>query len=144
MPMRGVAESLTEDPPEQGLPADATDYSAIAASAHAFAESLEQIKVIEKVRTAERLNERGFAKRQYNLGDRVTFYLPPSKEQAQALGKNPKHCLQFAGPGVITKALSENGTAWQLTWNGRTYNRNVMHMQPPAVLKDSVYQILYC
>ena len=111
VPMRGVAESLTEDPPEQGLPADATDYSAIAASAHAFAESLEQIKAIEKVRTAERLNERGFAKRQYNLGDRVTFYLPPSKEQAQALGKNPKHCLQYAGPGVLTRSLSDNGTA---------------------------------
>ena len=54
MPMRGVAESLTEDPPEEGLPADATDFAAIAASAHAFAESLEQIKAVEKVRTAER------------------------------------------------------------------------------------------
>ena len=31
---------------------------------------------------------------------------------------------------MITRALSENGTAWQLTWNGRTYNRNIMHMQP--------------
>ena len=102
---------MTDDPPEQGLPADATDYSAIAASAHAFAESLEQIKAVEKVRAAERLNARGFAKKQYHIGDRVTFYLPPSKEQAQALGKNPKHCLQYAGPGIITRSLSENGTA---------------------------------
>jgi len=132
MPMRGVAESLTEDPPEEGLPADATDFAAIAASAHAFAESLEQIKAIEKVRTAERLNSRGHAKRTYHVGDRVTFYLPPTKEQAQRLGKNPEHCLQFAGPGIITKALSENGTAWRLNWNGRSYNRNIMHMQPYA------------
>ena len=132
MPMRGVAESLTEEPPEEGLPADATDFAAIAASAHAFAESLERIKAIEKSRTAERLNARGHAKKPYHVGDRVTFYLPPSKDQAQALGKNPKHCLQFAGPAIITKALSENGTAWRLTWNGRTYNRNIMHMQPYA------------
>ena len=132
MPMRGVAESLTEEPPEEGLPADATDFKAIAASAHAYAESLEQIKAIEKVRAAERLNERGFAKREYHIGDRVTFYLPPTQDQAQQLGKNPKHCLQYAGPAVITRSLSENGTAWQLRWNGRTYNRNIMHMQPYA------------
>ncbi len=132
MPMRGVAQSLTEDPPTDGLPADATDYKAIAASAHAYAESLEQIKAIEKVRAAERLNERGFAKRQYHIGDRVTFFLPPSKEQAKALGKNPKHCLQYAGPAIITESLSDNGTAWRMRWNGRTYNRNIMHMQPYA------------
>ena len=132
MPMRGIAESLTEDPPAEGLPADANDFKAIAASAYAFAESLQQIKAVEKVRAAEKLNERGFAKRRYNLGDRVTFYLPPSKEQAQALGKNPKHCLQYAGPAVITESLSNNGTAWRLRWNGCTYNRNIMHMQPYA------------
>ena len=111
MPMRGVAQSLTEDPPTDGLPADATDFKAIAASAHAYAESLQQIKAIEKVRAAERLNERGFAKRHYHIGDRVIFFLPPSKEQAKALGKNPKHCLQYAGPAIITESLSDNGTA---------------------------------
>ena len=100
--MRGVAESLTEDPPADGLPADARDIKAIAASAHAFAESLQQLKAVEKVRAAERLNERGFAKRQYHIGDRVTFYLPPTAEQAKALAKNPKHCLQYAGPALIT------------------------------------------
>ena len=130
MPMRGVAESLTEDPPDEGLPADANDFKAIAASAYAFAENLQQIKAIEKVRAAERLNERGFAIKRYHLHDRVTFYLPPSKEQAQSLSKNPKHCLQYAGPAVITESLSDNGTAWKLRWNGRTYMRNIMHMQP--------------
>jgi len=132
MPMRGVAESLTERPPDGGLPADVNDFKAIAASAYAFAESLQQIKAIEKVRAAERLNSRGFAKREFHLGDRVTFYLPPSQEQAQKLGKNPKHCLQYAGPALVTKSLSDNGTAWRLRWNGRTYNRNIMHMQPYA------------
>ena len=140
MPMRGVAESLTEDPPTDGLPADARDVKAIAASAHAFAESLQQIKAVEKVRAAERLNERGFAKRQYHIGDRVTFYLPPSAEQAKALAKNPKHCLQYAGPAIITESLSDNGTAWRLRWNGRTYNRNIMHMQPYAPDAHVLYE----
>ena len=140
MPMRGVAESLTEDPPADGLPADARDIKAIAASAHAFAESLQQIKAVEKVRAAERLNERGFAKRHYHIGDRVTFYLPPTAEQAKALDKNPKHCLQYAGPALITESLSDNGTAWRLRWNGRTYNRNIMHMQPYAPDAHVLYE----
>ena len=77
-----------------------------------------------------RLNEKGFSKHSYEIGDRVTFFLPPSQEQAQRLGKHPKHLLQYAGPGELVQQLSPNGTAWKMRWNGRTYNRNVMHMTP--------------
>ena len=62
------------------------------------------------------------------MGDRVTFYLSPTQRQAQTLGKNPKHILQYAGPGRIVRSLSERGTGWEIRWNGRRYQRNVMHM----------------
>jgi transposase InsO family protein len=130
MPMRGVAESLTIEPPPEGLPASASDLKTIAASAHAFAELLSNIKAVEKAQTALRLNARGFAKRTYHVGDRVTFYLPPSQKQAQRMGKNPKHMLQYAGPGEIRESLSNNGTAWRIWWNGKHYNRNIMHLNP--------------
>ena len=91
MPMRGVAESLTENPPPEGLPADANDIEAIAASAHAYAELIRNIKAVEKTRAAERLNARGSSKIEYKIGDRVTFFLPPNDKQAKALLKNPKH-----------------------------------------------------
>ena len=48
------------------------------------------------------------------------------------MGKNPKHMLQYAGPGEITESLSDNGTSWKLVWNGREYKRNVMHLRPYA------------
>ena len=44
------------------------------------------------------------------------------------MGKNPKHILQYAGPGRIVRSLSKNGTSWEISWNGRRYQRNVMHM----------------
>jgi hypothetical protein len=48
------------------------------------------------------------------------------------MGKNPKHMLQYAGPGELSRSLSNNGTAWRITWNGSHYNRNVMHLNPYA------------
>ena len=130
MPKRTIAESLTQNPPAQGLPASTSDIRTIAASVHAYTEHLQNVKAVERAQAALRLNEKGFSKHTYQVGDRVTFYLPPSQDQAQKLGKYPKHLLQYAGPGELVQALSNNGTAWKIRWNGRTYHRNVMHMIP--------------
>ena len=60
----------------------------------------------------------------------VTFFLPPSQKQAQTLGKNPKHMLQYQGPGEITECLSDNNTAFKIRCGSRTYKRNIMHISP--------------
>ena len=44
------------------------------------------------------------------------------------MGKNPKHMLQYQGPGVITESLSNNNTSFAIKYNNRTYKRNIMHM----------------
>ena len=36
--------------------------------------------------------------------------------------------MQYAGPGRITRSLSDKGTSWEISWNGRRYQRNIMHM----------------
>jgi transposase InsO family protein len=128
MPMRSIAESLTQNPPTEGLPADTNDLHTIAQSCEGYAQVLANIKAVEKVTAARNLNAKGHAKITYKVGDRVTFFLPPSQKQAQTLGKNPKHMLQYAGPGRITRSLSDKGTSWEISWNGRRYQRNVMHM----------------
>ena len=125
---RSIEESLTQHPPPEGLSADANDLNAVAQSCKGYAELLASIKAVEKVTAAKNLNAKGHAKITYKVGDRVTFYLPPSQKQAQTLGKNPKHMLQYAGPGSIIRSLSDNGTGWEIRWNGRKYQRNVMHM----------------
>ena len=140
MPMRGVAESLLQNPPYEGLPATANDLLTISASAKAYAEILENVKMVERSIAALRLNSRGFSKREYHIGDRVVFYLPPTTQQAKKLAKNPKHMLHYTGPGEITHPLSDKGTSWKIWWNGKHYSRNVMHMSPYAPDQHVLYE----
>ena len=80
MPMRRIAESLTQNPPPEGLPADTNDLHTIAQSCEAYAQLLANVKAVEKVAAARNLNAKGFAKKTYKLGERVTFFLPPSSK----------------------------------------------------------------
>ena len=128
MRCRSVAESLLQDPPTEGLPATANDLRTIAVSAHAFNEIISNIKSVERSRAANKLNAYGQPISEFTVGDRVTFYLPPSQKEAERMGKNPKHMLQYQGPGVITESLSDNNTSFAIKCNNRTYKRNIMHM----------------
>ena len=64
-------------------------------------------KAFEKTKNAILLNSQGKYKISYNIGDKVSFYLPPSAEQAKQQEKNPKHMLQWTGPAIITDSLSK-------------------------------------
>lgn len=128
MPCRSVAESILQQPPAEGLPATADDLKSIAVSVNAFMEQITNVKAVEKAQTAIRLNADGTSRIQYRLGDKVSFYLPPSEEAARAMGKKKKHMLQFVGPGEIVEVLSPNHTAFKIRYQGRHYQRNVMHL----------------
>ena len=128
MSCRSVAESLVENPPAEGLPATACDLRSIAIAASAFNEVISNIKAYERANAANNLNAYGRPLREFAVGDRVTFYLPPSQAEAEKMGKNPKHMLQYQGPGIITEALSNNNTSFAIKCNNRTYKRNIMHI----------------
>ena len=38
--------------------------------------------------------------------------------------------LQYQGPGVVVKSLSNNDTSYRIKCGNRHYNRNIMHMSP--------------
>ena len=126
MPCRSIAESVLENPPPEGLPANADDLRAIATSVHAFIEQINNVKAVETALTAIRLNADGSSKITFRVGDSVGFYLPPSQEAAQSMHKKKKHILQYSGPGEITEALSP--TSFKIHYKGRNYFRNVMHI----------------
>ena len=130
MPARSIAESLTENPPPEGLPAGVDDLKTIALSAAAFNEHIANIKAFERTRSANKLNAYGVPMTDFQVGDKVTFYLPPNDKEAARMGKKPKHMLQYQGPGTIVADLSNNKTAFELTCNNRTYRRNIMHLSP--------------
>jgi len=130
MPCRSVAESLLQDPPAEGLPASASDLRTIGYSARAYNEIISNIKALERANVANKLNAYGQNIKHFRVGDKVTFYLPPNEREALSMGKNPKHLLQYRGPGIITRVLSPNNTSFELKYEGRTYRRNVMHLSP--------------
>ena len=44
------------------------------------------------------------------------------------MGKKRKHILQYCGPAEIVEVLLPNNTALKPKYKGRTYKRNVMHI----------------
>ena len=128
MPCRTVAESILQQAPASGLPASADDLKTIAVSVNAFMEHIQNIKAVEKSQAAIKLNADGTSKIEYNIGDKVAFYLPPSDETVKAMGKKRKHILQYVGPGEIVESLSPNNTSFRIKYKNRHYERNVMHM----------------
>ena len=83
MKCRGIAEFILEEPPAEGLPANADDLKSIAVSAKAFMQIINNVKAAEKALAAIRLNEDGSSKIKFKIGDSVSFYLPPDNEIAK-------------------------------------------------------------
>ena len=127
---RSVAESVLQTPPQEGLPAGASDLTTIAVSAAAFNEHISNVKAVERANAANKLNAYGEKIKEYHVGDKVAFYLPPDAAEAQRMGKNPKHMLQYQGPGEIVESLSNNNTAFKIKCGNRMYKRNIMHISP--------------
>ena len=123
-----VAESILEETPREGLPASADDLRTIAISVTAYNEIIANVKAVEKAQAANRLNANGTSKVHYEVGDQVSFYLPPDDKMVKRMGKKRKHILQYCGPAEIVEVLSPNNTAFKLKYKGRTYKRNVMHL----------------
>ena len=75
---------------------------------------------------AER-NNRGTRKK-YNVGDQVSFFIPPSEKQAKQMGRKPKHMPQYRGPAIIVKVLTN--TTHELMYQGRAYFRCFGEIRP--------------
>ena len=97
MPCRTIAESILQQPPREGLPSSAQDLKSIAISVNAFLEQISNVKAVEKAQTAIRLNADGTSKVDYNLGDQVSFFLPPSEEAARAMVRKRNTCSSIQG-----------------------------------------------
>ena len=128
LPCASVAESILQETPKEGLPASADDLRTIATSVTAFNECIANVKAVEKAQAANRLNANGTSKINYELGDQVSFYLPPDDTTVKKMGKKRKHILQYCGPAEIVEVLSPNNTAFKIRYKGRFYKRNVMHI----------------
>ena len=88
-------------------------------TARAFEQQIHNARKEAAAANAELL--RKGPKRVFKVGDEVSFYLPPSEQEALAMGRKPKHLLQYKGPAFVTEKLSN--TTYRIEFEGRKYNR---------------------
>ena len=94
MRARSLADASIEIPPQNTKMCKEEDLVMITTSAKAFRKTLIQIKTFEKAKRTIALNKKGDTIKNYLVGNKIVFYLPPIVKQAKDLHKNPKHVLQ--------------------------------------------------
>ena len=99
---------------------DQPGITAMQTTAKAFVEILHQIQLQDATEIAASANKRG-NKHAFKKGDTVSFFIPPTADQAQRAGRKAKHIAHFKGPAVVIKVLSP--TTYAIKHNGKTYGR---------------------
>ena len=61
------------------------------------------------------------------VGDKVSFYIPPSAEEAKRAGRKMKHLPHFRGPAEIIGVLSSS--TYELEHHGRHYKRSIQELR---------------
>ena len=102
------------------------DIAAMRATANAFVQQIENVRKEAAERTAL-LNRRG-SKKEYAIGERVSFFIPPTEKEAREMQRKPKHLLQYRGPASVVEKLSSS--TYQIIFEGRTYYRCFSELRP--------------
>ena len=89
-------------------------------TAKAFITHLRQVQMREAKERAHLLNLKG-TKPQLKLGDKVSFFIPPSAEEAEMAQRKAKHLPQFRGPATIVQVMTP--TTFKIKYGNRTYAR---------------------
>ena len=136
IPARTVLDSWVEEERtgETSQLMSQDDISAMRTTAQAFIEQIANVRKEAAERSA-RLRKRGI-KRTFNVGDRVSFFIPPSEKEAKTMGRKPKHLLQYRGPVNVVSKLSD--TTFQLEFEGRTYYRCFSELRPYRSTQDPI------
>jgi len=128
LPARSALDCIVHDA-EYSQP-DTISSQGIAALKHtarAFEESLYQFRLQEAQHSADELNKRG-TNYQFQLNDKVSFYIPPTQAEAKQMGRKHKHMLQFKGPAKVVKIISNK--SFVIEYDGKQYQRTSNNLRP--------------
>lgn len=137
MPARTVVASIADDDlctsNESGI--TTREVQLIQQSAQAFAQEAAQMREQQQRASAERMRAGG-NKAKYEVGDLVTFYIPPTADQAQRRGRKLKHLMWYRGPAKVEEVLS--GTTYRISYQGTSYFRATSELRPYKAAKGPV------
>jgi len=106
------------------------DHAGIAAmqtTAKAFAQIIKQLQTQDATQRAEAANAKGY-NHQLGVGDKVSFFIPPTAQEAAKRGRKVKHIAHFKGPATIIKQYSP--TTYRIKYNDSTYDRCLSELRP--------------
>ena len=103
------------------------EVSVIQQAAKATIQSIKQVRRHDKAMRALQAN-RTRQRQQFQVGDRVAFYIPPDKKTIDRTGRKAKHLMQYRGPAEITNVRTP--TTYDLEYNGRKYSRATSELRP--------------
>ena len=103
------------------------EVSLIKESAVAFANTAVKLREQAQRAAAQKLAEGGRTIT-FRVNDQVTFYLPPTAQEARKRGRKVKHLQWYRGPATVTKILS--ATTYELTYKGVKYRRSIQEIRP--------------
>ena len=114
---------------------DEAGIKAMQTTAKAFVTHLRQVQTQEAKARAWLLNQKGHAPK-LAVGDKVSFFIPPTAEEAQLAARKAKHMPQFRGPATVSKVMTP--TTFQIEHKGRTYKRCLTELRPYRAKNDPV------
>ena len=109
--------------------ATSTELSVLKETARALQHIAHQTRLRAAQERAEALNDRG-VKYDFKVGQKVSFYYPPTQKEAKSAGRKPKHFSHFRGPAIIVASLSSNDTTFRIKFNNRYFERGVINLRP--------------
>ena len=97
--------------------------SVVQQSAAAWVKLANDNALWHKTRDQQRLNARGY-RRDFNVGDDILVYVPPTAAEARRRGRKVKHMVWYNGPCTVTAVAGSKYTLKRKT-TGQTYERTI-------------------
>jgi len=127
LPARGVTEAMRPGAEyKQPELIDQKGIEAMGATARAFEELARQAQLRSHTDHADKANSKGVSQ-EYKRGDRVSFYIPPTADEAKQAGRKQKHLPHWRGPATVTKVLS--GSTYAIEHHDCKYQRSAAELR---------------
>ena len=100
---------------------------AMQSTAKACMKAMEQLRQHDKQMRADKANKTA-QKQTFKVGDKVSFFIPPTAQEAKRRGRKVKHITHYRGPAVVTNVRTP--TTYDIEHKGKKYARATSELRP--------------
>ena len=127
IPAVSVAESLARGTPVRTAAMDNDAIQAMQATAKACMRAMEQLRQHDKQMRANKANKTA-QQQTFKVGDKVSFFIPPTAQEVKRRGRKVKHIAHYRGPATVTNVRTP--TTYDIEYKGKKYARATSELRP--------------